>query len=82
MINQIRDIDSTRRLGSKQAKLITMHAQLGILDKDRAPIKGLVVCFVVLLGSMKGMVLGLAQGAWVGQDGYRAQVPQQHPIAT
>ena len=80
----MRDINSTSRgkaLAPIQAQLITMHAQLGPSDMVRA-VKGLVVCFVVLLGSMNGMVLGLAQGAWVGQDGYRAQVPQQHPIAT
>ncbi len=29
------------------------HAQLGLPDKDRA-IKGLVVCYVKWLGSMKG----------------------------
>ena len=51
------------------------YAQLGLSDKVRA-IKGLVVCYVVWLGSMKGLVLGIAQGAWVGQDGYRAQVPK------
>ena len=43
------------------------HAQLGLPDKDRA-IKGLVVCDVVWLGSIRGWVLELAQGSWVGSE--------------
>ncbi len=38
------------------------HAQIGLPDKGRAN-KRLVVCFVVLLESLKGK--GLAQDAWV-----------------
>ena len=34
------------------------NAQLGLPDKGGAN-KGLVVCYVVWLGSMKGMILGL-----------------------
>ena len=37
---------------------IQYHAQLGLPDKGRA-IKGLVICTVVILGSMKGMSLAL-----------------------
>ena len=62
------------------------HAQLGFQNKSRA-IKGLIVCYVVWLGSM---IYGM--GLWTiarcvglvpccGQDDYRAQVPQ-HPIET
>ncbi len=41
------------------------YAQLGISDKGLT-IKGLIVCYVVLLGYMKGIwVLGHAQGAQV-----------------
>ncbi len=41
------------------------HAQLGLADKGA--IKGLVVCFVILLGSMNyGIGFGQAQGAWSG----------------
>ena len=52
------------------------HAQLVVLDKDLV-IRGLVVCYVVWLGSMKGM--GLRNCArymdldpCYDQDGYRA----------
>ncbi len=60
------------------------HAQSGHLDKTRV-IKGLVVCYVVWLGSMKGM--GLRTYARFAslipccKDDYRAQV-HQHPIET
>ena len=54
--------------------------QLGIPDKGRA-MKELVVCYFVWLGSMKGIghrtctrCAGLVPCC--GQDGYRAQVPQ------
>ena len=50
------------------------QAQLGLTDKGGA-IKGLIVCYVVWLGSMKG--LGLVPSC--GQDGYQAQA-QQHSI--
>ena len=55
------------------------HAQLGLPDKDRA-IKGLVVCYVVWLGSMiyeMGHRIG-ARCVVVSccvQDGYQSQVP-------
>ncbi len=57
------------------------HAQLGHPDKGRV-IKGLVVCYVVGLGSMiYEMVLWtsarcVSQVPCCGQDGYQAQVPQ------
>ncbi len=49
-------------------------------------IKGLVVCYVVWLGSIKGMGLRTCEiyACLVpncGQDGYRAQITQ-HPIET
>ncbi len=55
------------------------HAQLGLQDKGHA-IKGLEVCYLVWLGSMKGMFLRIFVGLvpFCGHDGYRAQVPQ-HP---
>ena len=62
------------------------HAQLELPDKGRA-IKGLVVYYVVWLGSMfYGMCLWTSARCvglvpCCGQDGYRAQVPQ-HPIET
>ena len=56
------------------------HAQLGLPDKGSAN-NVLVVCYVVWLGSMKGMGLrtwarcaGLVP--YCDQVGYRAQVPQ------
>ena len=60
--------------------------QCTILPDKSCAIKGLVVCYVVWLGSMKGMGLG-TNARFVDlitccdQDGYRAQV-QQHPIET
>ncbi len=58
------------------------QAKLGFPDKGRA-IKGLVVCYVVWLGSMiYGIDLWIRPKCLVpccGQDGYRAQVPK-HPI--
>ncbi len=57
------------------------HAQL-VLPDNRA-IKGLVVYYLVWLGSM---IFDLVQGACVGlvpccgQDGYQAQILQQHTI--
>ncbi len=64
------------------------HAQLGLPDKGRAN-KGLVVCYIVWLESMKEVGLRHSQGAWVwrdmvpccGQAGYGDQLPQ-HPIET
>ena len=59
------------------------HKQLGILDNGRTN-KGLVVCYLVRLRSMKGIGLKLC-ARYVGvvpccsQDGYRAQ-ELQHPI--
>ena len=64
----------------------TLPWKLGLPDKGCA-IKGLVVCYVVWLGSM---IYGM--GLWTresckglipccGQNGYRAQVPQ-HPLDT
>ena len=59
------------------------HKQLGILDNGRTN-KGLVVCYLVRLGSMKGIGLKLC-ARYVGvvpccsQDGYRAQ-ELPHPI--
>ncbi len=47
-----------------QAGATHYHIQLGLPDKGHAN-KGLVVCFVVLLGFIREWVLGLAQGAWV-----------------
>ena len=54
------------------------HAQVGLPDKGRA-IKGLVVCYVIWLGSMKGICLRTRTGCvglvpCCGQDGYRAQL--------
>ncbi len=61
------------------------NAQLRLPDKGRA-IKGLIVCYMVWLGSIKGMGLrtfarcaGLVP--FCCQDGYRDQVPQ-HQIET
>ncbi len=50
------------------------YALLRHLDKGCVT-KGLVVYYVVWLGSINGMVL------CCGKDGYRAQVPQ-HPFGT
>ena len=57
------------------------HSQFGLPEKGRA-INWLVVCYVVWLGSMKGMsvktcarCVGLVPCC--GQIGYRAQVPQR-----
>ena len=61
----------------KQAQPITMH--LGLPERGRA-IKGLVVCYVMWLGSIKGMGLKTCVGL-VPFCGYRAKVPQ-HPIET
>ena len=57
--------------------------QLGPHNKGRS-IKGLVVCYVVWLGSMKGMDLRtytscISMVPCCGQDGCQAQVPQ-NPI--
>ena len=63
---------------------ISFYVQLGLPDKGRE-IKGLVVCYVVWLGSMisgdGSLDARKARGLdpCCGQDGYRAQVPQ-HPI--
>ncbi len=61
------------------------YEQLGLSEKAHAN-KGLIVCFIVWLGSMKGMgrktcarCVGLHLCG--GQNGYRAQV-LQHPIET
>ncbi len=60
------------------------HAKLRPPAKGRS-IKGLVICYVVLLGSMI-FGIGLLTSTWCslvpccGQDGYRAQFPHQHPI--
>ncbi len=64
-----------------------MHAQLGLQDKGQAII-GYVVCYVVWLGSMKGMSVRSSARCrdlvpCCGQDGYRAQVTptsQKHSI--
>ncbi len=58
------------------------RAQLGPLYKRRA-IKGLVVCYVVWLGYMKGIGLRTCVGLvpCCGHDCYRAQVPH-HPVET
>ncbi len=70
---------------SPQAGAIHYHAQLGLPDKDRV-IKGLVVCYIVWLGSIyMEWVIGhiCVMFAYLvpccGQDGYQSQVPQ-HPI--
>ncbi len=59
------------------------NAKLRLPDKGRA-IKGLVVCYVVWLGSIK-WVFGAAQGVSLvsccGKDDYQAPV-SQHPIDT
>ncbi len=61
------------------------HAELVLPDKGHTII-GLVVCYVVVLGSMKG--IGHVRStecslvSWCGRNDYRAQVPQQHPIET
>ncbi len=50
-------------IGRKQARLITLHAQLGLPNKGCA-INGLVVCYVVwLIAIIYGM--GLWTSAWV-----------------
>ncbi len=58
------------------------QAKLGLPDKDRA-IKDLVVCYVVWLGSIKGVGLRICARLGLvpccGRNGYRAQTPQ-HPI--
>ena len=60
-------------------------SQFGLPEKGRA-IKGLVVCYVVWLGSMKGMSVKTCARC-VGlvpccdQDGYLAEIPQ-HTIET
>ncbi len=41
------------------------HGELGLRDKGRA-IKGLVVCYVVWLGSTMGWDFGQAEDAWSG----------------
>ena len=67
-----------------QTGVTQYQAQLGLSDKDRT-IKGLVVCYVVWLGSII-----YDMGLWTsarcvgmvpcyGQDGFRAQV-LQHPV--
>ena len=48
-------------MGPKQAQPITMH--LGLPDRGRA-IKGLVVCYVMWLGSIKGIGLRFSADAW------------------
>ncbi len=56
------------------------HVQLGVTGKGRA-IKGFIVCYIVWLGSLKWMGLGTS-ARWFpccGQDGYRAQVPNNTP---
>ncbi len=62
-------------IGPKQAQIITMHAQLGLPDKDRV-IKGLGVCYVAWWGFMKE--LGFRANPLVWLDSYRALVPQPH----
>ncbi len=61
------------------------HAQIGLSDNGR-PIKGLIDCYVVWLASMIYGIHGSLVKRNVrslvpccGQDGYRAQVPQ-NPI--
>ncbi len=61
------------------------YAHLGLSDKGRAS-KGLVVCYVVWIGSMIYGMIGLwdkykVRGLVPCKDGYRAQVPQ-HPVDT
>ncbi len=55
------------------------YSQLGHPDKV-CTIKGLIVCYVICLGSMDGS-LDKVRGLFpcCGQYGYRAQVPQ-YPI--
>ncbi len=68
----------------QQTQLITMHTQIDLQDKGCA-IKGLIFCYAVWLGSVKGWVLRQAQSMGLvpccGQDGYQGLV-QQHPIET
>ena len=80
----MRDIDSMSRgecLGPKQ-NLTHNHAQLGLPDNGRA-INRLLFCYIVWLGSLKGMSLKTC-ARWMDlfscccQSGFRARVPQ-HP---
>ena len=62
------------------------HAVLPELPDKGRKIKGLVVCYIVWLGSMKGIGLRTCarragQNTCFGQDGYQAQV-QHDPIGT
>ncbi len=66
----MRDMNSTSR-GEYQTNVTHYHAQLGPPDKDRA-IKGLVFCYVIWL---RFMIYGM--DPCCGQDGFRAQLPQQ-----
>ncbi len=57
----MRDINSTRRVNALVQRGATHYiSQLGLPDKDRA-MKGLVVCYVVWLGSLKGLGLRTSQ---------------------
>ena len=63
----------------KEEKSDILLSQLGLPDKGRG-IKGLVVCYEVWLGSMKGIGLKTCSRCvcllpCCGHDSYRAQVP-------